>query len=61
MVERPIVICILSEGEVCDEGCPMFKNCWENLNKQEKNLKKGNLDYITILATGLPVVHYSLS
>lgn len=35
-VNNTIVVCAISgETESCDKSCPMFKKCWQDIDKVE--------------------------
>lgn len=38
--KEAVVMCILGSGEVCEESCPLFKKCWDEVEINNKKNEK---------------------
>ena len=37
-----VVTCLLGSGELCEESCPLFKKCWDEVEINRKKNEQTN-------------------
>jgi hypothetical protein len=40
--DETIVMCLLGSGEVCEESCPLFNKCWDEVEINKKKDETSN-------------------